>query len=92
MIRSFKSKSLAQLWDKGDSSKIDANLHRRILVRLDRMNAAATLADFDQPGFDFHALRGFRPTRYTIHVNGPWTLTFAFDGTDVEAVDLEQYH
>jgi proteic killer suppression protein len=92
MIRSFTSKWLAQLWDTGRSAKIDANLHKRILIRLDRMNAAETLADFDQPGFDFHALRGFKPTRYTIHVNGPWTLTFAFDGTDVEAVDLEQYH
>jgi proteic killer suppression protein len=56
------------------------------------MDAAGTLADIDQPGFDFHALRGFRPTRYTIHVNGPWTLTFTFDGTDIGAVDLEQYH
>lgn len=92
MIRSFKSKALADLWNTGRSGKIDAKLHKRILVRLDRMDAAATLADIDQPGFDFHALRGFRPTRYTIHVNGPWTLTFTFDGTDVDAVDLEQYH
>ena len=92
MIRSFTSKWLAELWDTGGTAKIDAKLHKRILVRLDRMDAAETLADLDQPGFDFHALRGFKPTRFTIHVNGPWTLTFTFDGTDVEAVDLEKYH
>lgn len=92
MIRSFRSKALADLWNTGRSGKIDAKLHKRILVRLDRMDAAGTLADIDQPRFDFHALRGFRPTRYTIHVNAPWTLTFTFDGTDIDAVDLEQYH
>ncbi len=46
----------------------------------------------DLPGFDFHALRGFRPTRYTIHVNGPWCVTFEFDGRDAVMVDYEQYH
>jgi hypothetical protein len=28
-----------------------------------------------QPGFDFHALRG-TPRRCSIHVNGPWGITF----------------
>lgn len=43
------------------------------------------------PGFDFHALRG-KPQRYTIHVNGPWCITFEWqDGTALR-VDLEQYH
>jgi proteic killer suppression protein len=44
------------------------------------------------PGFDFHALRGFDPTRYTVHVNGPWCITFAFDGIDAVDIDFEQYH
>jgi proteic killer suppression protein len=48
--------------------------------------------DMNNPGFDFHALKGFRPTRYTIHVNGPWCITFAFHNLDAVAVDLEQYH
>jgi len=30
-------------------------------------------------GFDFHALGGFVPTRYTVHVNGPWCITFEFE-------------
>jgi proteic killer suppression protein len=44
------------------------------------------------PGFDFHALHGFDPTRYTVHVNGPWCITFEFDGQDAVRVDYEQYH
>lgn len=44
------------------------------------------------PGLDFHALRGFDPTRYTVHVNGPWCITFEFSDGDVFRVDYEQYH
>jgi proteic killer suppression protein len=43
------------------------------------------------PGFDFHALRG-TPPRYTVHINGPWCITFAFEDADACRVDLEQYH
>jgi proteic killer suppression protein len=43
------------------------------------------------PGFDFHALRGFKPTRYSVHVNGPWCITFEFDNGDACRVDFEQY-
>jgi proteic killer suppression protein len=43
------------------------------------------------PGFDFHPLRG-RPQRYSVHVNGPWCITFEFDGEGADRVDFEQYH
>jgi len=43
------------------------------------------------PGFNFHRLRG-KPARWTVHVNGPWCLTFEWDGEDAVRVDLEQYH
>ncbi len=92
MIRSFKSKGLAELFDNGRSGKIDSRLHRRIIVRLDTLNDAASLDELNMPGYDFHALRGFDPQRFTIHVNGPWCITFEFDGRDVHRVDLEQYH
>jgi len=32
------------------------------------------------------------PKRYTIHVNGPWSITFEFDAGDAYRVDFEQYH
>jgi proteic killer suppression protein len=56
------------------------------------LNDAASLDDLKMPGYDFHALHGFKPTRYTIHVNGPWCITFEFDGDDAHRVDFEQYH
>ena len=92
MIRSFKSKPLAELWEKGRASKIDAKMHERILRRLDRLDAAAMPQEMNIPGFDFHALRGFKPTRYSVHVNGPWCITFEFEDGDACRVDFEQYH
>jgi proteic killer suppression protein len=33
-----------------------------------------------------------RPTRYTVHIDGPWCITFEFDGQDAARVEFEQYH
>lgn len=92
MIKSFRRKALADLFQTGKSAKIDARMHKRILVRLDRLDVAERPLDMDLPGFDFHSLKGFNPVRYTVHVNGPWCITFEFDGTDAASVDFEQYH
>jgi len=92
VIRTFKSKGLSELWAKGSTAKIDSKLHRRVLARLDALDAAQRPEDMNIPGFDFHPLRGHSPTRYTVHVNGPWCVTFEFEGQDATQVDLEQYH
>jgi proteic killer suppression protein len=92
VIKTFRSKPLADLWTRGRSRRIDARLHARILIRLAALDESIVLDDLKIPGFDFHALRGFRPTRYTIHVNGPWRITFEFDDGHVFGIDLEQYH
>ena len=92
MIKTFRSKALADLWSKGRTAKIDAALHKRILIRLDRLNASNAPEQMNLPSFSYHALRGFVPTRYTVHVNGPWCITFCWDGTDAIDVDLENYH
>jgi len=92
MITSSRNKALAALFQSGKTGKIDAKMHKRILVRLDRLEQAERPEDMNLPGFDFHALNGFNPTRYTVHVNGPWCITFEFDGKDATRVDFEQYH
>jgi len=92
MIKSFKSKGLAELWSAGLTAKVDARFHARILIRLEVLDQAKRPADMDVPGYDFHPLRGFKPPRYTVHVNGPWCITFEFEGEDATAVDFEQYH
>ena len=92
VIISFRHKGLADLWNVGHSSKLDARLVPRILRRLDAIEAAVRIEDLTVPGFDFHALKGFNPKRYTIHVNGPWCITFEFADGEATGLSLEQYH
>ncbi|MGH8041091.1 MAG: type II toxin-antitoxin system RelE/ParE family toxin [Rudaea sp.] len=92
MIRTFVHKGLAELFNKGSTAKISPALQTRIVRRLDTLNAARTLAELNVPGFDFHPLHGHKPTRYSLHVNGPWCITFAWADGDALRIDLEQYH
>ena len=91
MIKTFRSKQLAALWETG-KSKIDQRMHSRILRRLDALNAATVAEDMHLPGFDFHSFAEQTPIRYTVHINGPWCITFDFEGGDAYQVDFEQYH
>jgi proteic killer suppression protein len=91
MIRSFKSRALNVYWWSGDVSGIRADHVERIRRRLDALDAARRPGDMNIPGFNFHRLRG-TPVRYTVHINGPWCLTFEWDGEDAVRVDLDQYH
>lgn len=91
MVRSFRHRGLAELFQKGQSARVQKTLWARCLRRLDVLDQAANLRELNVPGFDFHRLHG-RPVRYSIHVNGPWCITFGWSEGDAYAVDLEQYH
>ena len=91
MIKSFKHKGLAELFERGRSCRVRHDLQSRALRRLDAWDQAESLSDLNVPGLDFHGLQG-RPKRHTIHVNGPWCITFEWKEDDALRVDLEQYH
>ena len=91
MIRSFRYKGLQQLFETGGSARVRHDLKARCLRRLDVLNAARQPQDMNIPGFDCHCLRG-KPKRYSVHVNGPWCITFEWSDGDAAKVDLEQYH
>jgi proteic killer suppression protein len=91
MIRSFRSRALVAFWRNGDASKFRADLADRVQLRLSRLDQAIRPEEMNIPGFNFHRLRS-KPVRYTVHVNGPWCITFEWDGEDAVRVDLEQYH
>ena len=71
---------------------VQPSLRTRAIIILDILDQAKPLKDLRLPGLNFHALQGHRPKRYTIHVNGPWCITFEFSDEEVRQVDLEQYH
>ncbi len=92
MIKKFKHKGLQALFETGKTVKIEKRMHKRILQRLDALDAATEPEDMNLPGFNFHSLTGKKPKQYTIHVNGPWCIVFEFSDGDALAVDYINYH
>jgi len=92
VIQPWKHKGLCELFEKGRSRRVRPDLQARALLVLDALDAATKPSDLNLPGFDFHRLRGHKPPRYSIHVNGPWCITFEFEEGEARRVDLEQYH
>jgi proteic killer suppression protein len=89
MIRSFRSKGLEELWRTGTTKKIDRRMLKRIMRRLEALDVAERPQNLNIAGFDFHRLSN---GRYSLHVNGPWCVTFEFERDDAYRVDYEQYH
>ena len=92
MILTFRNKGLKELFETGKSRKIHPDLQIRALMILDALDQAENTAELNIPGFNFHGLRGSRPKRYSIHINGPWCITFEFADGEARQVNLEQYH
>ena len=91
-IRTFLHKGLRELYDTGKSGQVPPALVGLCKVRLAALDQALNLSELNVPGFNFHPLKGFNPRRYSIHVNGPWAMTFEWTAPDVFRLNLEQYH
>jgi toxin HigB-1 len=91
VIESFWHKGLKELFETGKSAKVDARLRQRCLDVLDALDVANNLNDLNLPGFNLHSLHE-KPIRHSIHVNGPWRITFEWHAPRAYRIDLEQYH
>jgi len=60
-------------------------------LRIGSNTLPEVLNDLNVPGFKFHGLHRV-PKRYSIHVNGPWCITFEWKDGEALRFDLEQYH
>lgn len=91
MIKSFRHKGLRLLYEDGDSRKIQSELVPRALRRLASLASATKPEDMNLPGYNFHGLQG-EPKRFSVHVNGPWCITFGWEDEGAANVDLENYN
>ena len=91
VIKSFRTRALKSLWQSDDRRGVRADLVERVIQRLLALDRAEKPEEMNLPGFNFHRLRG-KPVRYSVHVNGPWCITFEWRDADAVRVDLEQYH
>ena len=92
MIRSFAHKGLKRLYDRGDQSKLPADMADRIVDILAALDVAEDLADLDRPSFRLHALKGKLKDFWAVTVRANWRIVFRFDRSDVIDVDFLDYH
>lgn len=76
----------------GDPSRVSATLRDRIENVLAVLDAAATPADLDLPGYRLHALKGDLKGLWSVTVSGNWRITFRVEDGNVFDVDLADYH
>lgn len=91
VIRSVIHKGLKELFLTNKTALIAPALQPRCKRRLDALHAATDLMQLNLAGFSLHQLRG-KPVRFSMHVNGPWTITFEWEAPNASRVDFEQYH
>lgn len=92
MILNFKHKGLEIYALKGDKSKLPFNLIPKIRLILTRLNAAIYPEQLNQPGYNFHSLKGDMKGYYTVKVSGNWRIIFKFEDENICDVDFIDYH
>ena len=92
MIRSFRNKGLARSWQTGTVAGITPQLAKRVRQRLDALDRVRDLMSLNTPTYRLHQYKGKQAGRWSIDVNGPWRITFAWRDGDAHEVDLEQPH
>ncbi len=92
MIKSFKSKDTARLFNRLSSRRWRdiAGTARR---KLEMLNAAKSLAELRvPPGNRLAALKGDRRGQYSIRINDRWRICFVWRGGDAYDVEIVDYH
>ena len=92
MIRSYRHKGLERFFREGSKAGIQAAHASRLRLQLGRLDAAASPADMNLPGWRLHPLKGELQGFWAVSVSGNWRLTFAFEGEDAVLVDYVDYH
>lgn len=92
MIRTFRHRGLKRLYQQGDASRIRADQVSRIEDVLAHLDAAASPADLDLPGYRLHRLKGKLKGFWSVTISGNWRIIFRFTDRDAFDVELVDYH
>jgi len=91
VIRSFKHKGLRRFYERGDRSKLPAQMMDRIEEILGLLDVAANPADLDLPQLRLHQLTDDRRGEWAVTVRANWRIVFRFED-EPEDVDFVDYH
>jgi proteic killer suppression protein len=92
MIENFRDRRLKHLYERGDCSRIAAELVDKVERILFRMDHALVIEDMDLPGFRLHRLTGDLKGFWSVSVSGNWRIIFRFENGKAFDVEMIDYH
>ena len=87
----IKPRGLRALHERGDGSRLSADLIPRLRRILLRLEGATRPGHMDVPGYHLHPLKGDRRGLWSVRVSGNWRVVFRFEGTEAVDVSLIDY-
>ncbi len=93
MIRSFKSKETAKIFQRAFSRKIPSDIQTAAYRKLAYLNSARILDDLRLPPANrLEKLHGDRAGQYSIRINNQWRICFEWHDGDAYNVEIVDYH
>ena len=93
MIRSFRGRETARIWEGRSSRALPGDIQDRALRKLRQLDAARTVEDLrNPPGNRLEALRGSRAGHRICLSKDQGRICFRWDGHDAHDVEIVDYH
>jgi len=93
MIRSFKCKDTAKIFDTGFSRKFPASILKSAIIRHAMINRSGKLEDLRiPPSNHLEKLAGDREGQYSIRINDKYRVCFRWQENNAYDVEIVDYH
>jgi len=92
MIENFKDRRLKRLYERGDRSKIRADLVDKVERILARLDQALVIEDMNLPGYRLHELKGDLKGFWSVSISGNWRIIFRFESGKARDIEMIDYH
>lgn len=92
MIINIRHRGLKLLFEKGDHSRLRADIAGKAERFLDALNVAATPEEVDLPGYGLHMLKGDMKGFWSAVVSRNHQIIFRFEEGNAYDLDLVDYH
>lgn len=83
---------MKRLYERGDRSKIRADLVDKVERILARLDQALVIEDMDLPGYRLHELKVDLKGFWSVRVSGNWRIIFRFESGKARDVEMIDYH
>jgi len=93
MIRSFKCRETAKIWNQEYSGKIPEDIQRVALRKMFMIQRAKELKDLIIPPANrLEKLKGDRKNYYSIRINDQYRICFRWEDSNAYDVEIVDYH